>query len=145
MLTRRAASVSGDRLGRRPTVQLALLDDSRFSAAFVLTGHMTKNARRNKNAHTAARIKIATWCGVVGEGRRAPDAALTLRTINAYFCDCGTCVLVNARVRSLGRRQRARPCAGRLHGGYVDGKKTTKKRSSTLQFWSRSWFISGAV
>lgn len=65
MLTRRAACVSGDRLGRRPTVQLAPLDDSRFSAAFVLTGHMTKKAWRNKNAHTASRIKIATWCGVV--------------------------------------------------------------------------------
>lgn len=69
MLTRPAACVSGGRLGRRPTVQLAPLDDSRFSAAFVLTGHMTKNARRNKKRSHGRTYKNShvVFCGGGGE------------------------------------------------------------------------------
>lgn len=78
------------------SVQLAPLCDSRFSSAFVLTGHTTKKARRNKNVHTAERIKIATWwgevwCGVEVEGG-GRGARRRLNTMNAYFLSlCNAC------------------------------------------------------
>lgn len=149
MLTRRAACVSG-RPGKSPAYSWLcaaahvspLLCFDRPHDRMCSAKRKKKRWLQHSRLHSGPAIRLKIARGVQLEAERESAECTFLHTINTYFCDCAcvcVCVFVSLHVIVGFVPVRVAMCSWAGWLWLEDGK------SLTLQFWSRSWFISGSV